>query len=202
MIKKNKLTLNLAALTKFASVAVGSAMLISCSSTGTVGSSSSSNSSKPNIELIDWYLSVPTDNDGNGKADTIKEKVLAAGFTNEFFYRSSDGGYVFKSPTKGFRTSLNTRYVRVELREMLRRGDTKHKTKGTGKNNWVFGTAPADVKAKVGGVNGVLEGTLAVNHVSTKGSSSKVGRVVVGDEVASNNGVIRRLDREARRNKD
>ena len=164
---------------KLASVALGSAVLFSCA-TGGGSFSGSGSAKKADIELIDWYLSVPTDLDGNSKADNIKEGVLAAGYTHpDFFYRAKDGGYVFKAPTEGVRTSLNTRYVRVELREMLRRGDTKHKTKGaSSKNNWVFGTAPAAVKAQSGGVNGVLEGTLAVNHVTTKGSAGKVGRVV------------------------
>jgi len=175
MMKKQTLT----KFVKLTGVALGSAVLFSCAAGG-AGSYSSTSSKKADIELIDWYLSVPTDLDGNGKADNIKERELAAGYSHpEFFYRAKDGGYVFKAPTEGVRTSLNTRYTRVELREMLRRGDTKHKTKGaSSKNNWVFGTAPASVKAQSGGVNGVLEGTLAINHVTTKGSSGKVGRVV------------------------
>jgi len=183
-------------LAKFAAVAFSSALLFSCATVEEGGSSSKvakkGKAPKANIELIDWYLSVPTDNDGNGKADLIKEKVLAGGYTHpDFFYRASDGGYVFKSPTEGTRTSLNTRYTRVELREMLRRGDTKHKTKGPGKNNWVFGTAPSDTKIKAGGVNGVLEGTLAVNHVTTKGKDSKVGRVIVSQIHAAKHEPIR-----------
>lgn len=199
MIEKNKFPQCLVGLTKFASVVVGSAMLFSCTTTDSTSSRSSDKVA--DIELIDWYLSVPTDTDGNGKADSIKEKQLAAGFSNEYFYRASDGGYVFKSPTRGFRTSLNTRYTRVELREMLRRGDTKHKTKGPGKNNWVFGTAPADIKAKAGGVNGVLEGTLAVNHVSTKGKLDKVGRVVVAQIHANKHEPIRLYYRKLPGNK-
>jgi len=156
---------------KVLSVALSSAALFSCATVDETGGSSSAykaaksiSAKKANIELIDWYVSVPTDRDGNGKADNIKEKELAAGYSHpDYFFRSADGGYVFKAPTQGFRTSLNTRYTRVELREMLRRGNTKHKTKGPGQNNWVFGTAPADIKAGAGGVNGVLEGTLAVN---------------------------------------
>ena len=189
---------------KFASVVLSSALLFSCATVDDGGSSSSSSSSakKADIELIDWYVSVPTDRDGNGKADNIKEKELAAGYTNpNFFYRSKDGGYVFKAPTQGFRTSLNTRYTRVELREMLRRGDTKHKTKGPGKNNWVFGTAPAEIKAKAGGVNGVLEGTLAVNHVTTKGKPNKVGRVVVAQIHGNKHEPIRLYYRKLPNNK-
>lgn len=183
MMKINKLT-------KFAAIALSSAVLFSCATVENGGSSSSVK--KIDIELDDWYISVPTDTDGNGKADNIKENELMAGYRNpEFFYNAPDGGLVFKAPTEGFRTSLNTRYTRVELREMLRRGNTKHKTKGPGKNNWVFGTAPAEIKAKAGGVNGTLEGTLAVNHVTTKGKTSKVGRVIVAQIHAAKHEPIR-----------
>ncbi|MBU2223549.1 MAG: polysaccharide lyase family 7 protein, partial [Gammaproteobacteria bacterium] len=91
------------------------------------------------IELIDWYLSIPTDEDNSGTADSISETDLADGYTNsEFFYASSDGGIVMRSPSYGFKTSANTSYVRVELREMLRRGDRSISTQGVNKNNWVF----------------------------------------------------------------
>ena len=52
-----------------------------------------------NIELIDWYLSVQTDEDGNGKSDSIKEDDLANAYFNpRFFYVSEDPGLVFTSP--------------------------------------------------------------------------------------------------------
>ena len=136
MIKKIKSGSNLVKAAKLLTVVSSSAALFACSATTGTGTSSgssysSSSSKKPNIELVDWYLSVPIDEDGNGKSDQIKENELAAGWTDKnFFYRANDGGYVFKAPTSGFKTSLNTRYVRVELREMLRRGDKSIKTKG------------------------------------------------------------------------
>ena len=186
MIKINKLT-------KFAAIALSSAALFSCATVENGGGSTKAKAAKNiDIELADWYISVPTDRDGNGKADNIKEKELIAGYRHpDYFYNDKDGGLVFKVPTEGFRTSLNTRYTRVELREMLRRGNTDHKTKGPGKNNWVFGTAPAEIKAGAGGVNGVLEGTLAVNHVTTKGKDSKTGRVIVGQIHAAKHEPIR-----------
>jgi len=132
-----------------------------------------------NFELVDWNISIPVDNDGNGKADTIKEVSLSSGFNNSnFFYTASDGGMVFKVPVKGAKTSANTSYTRTELREMLRRGDTSYPTKGVGKNNWVLGSAPGTDRTAAGGVDGTLTGTLAVNHVTTTGSDSQVGRVI------------------------
>jgi len=133
-----------------------------------------------NFELVDWNISVPTDTDGNGKSDTIKEIPLSQGYSDpNFFYTASDGGMVFRVPIKGFKTSTNTSYTRVELREMLRRGNTQFSTKGVGKNNWVFGSAPSSDRAAAGGVDGKLTGTLAVNHVSTSGDAGQVGRVIV-----------------------
>ena len=203
MIKKIKSGSNLVKTAKLLTVVSSSAALFACSATTGTGTSSGSSSSKrPNIELVDWYLSVPIDKDGNGRSDQIKENDLAAGWTDKnFFYRANDGGYVFKTPTSGFKTSLNTRYVRVELREMLRRGDKSIKTKGVNKNNWVFPTAPAESQAAAGGVGGTLEGTLAVNRVSTQGTSGKVGRVIFAQIHAKKHEPIRLYYRKLPNNK-
>ncbi|MCF2949550.1 polysaccharide lyase family 7 protein [Paraglaciecola aquimarina] len=144
------------------------------------------------IELIDWYLSVPTDEDNNGRSDSISEKKLAAGYTNsEFFYASADGGIVMRSPSYGFKTSTNTSYVRVELREMLRRGNTAHNTQGVNKNNWVFGSASASAQADAGGTDGELNVTLAVNNVTTTGENYQIGRLVIGQIHANDDEPIR-----------
>ena len=62
-----------------------------------------------------------------------------------------DNGIVMRSPSYGFKTSTNTSYVRVELREMLRRGDRSIRTQGVNKNNWVFGSASTTGKGNAGG---------------------------------------------------
>ena len=87
---------------------------------------------------------------------------------------------VFLSPNYGTTTSKNTKYVRTELREMLRRGDTRIRPQGVNKNNWVFGSMHFSGKKKAGGVDGDLEATVAVNRVSTTGNEKKVGRVIIG----------------------
>lgn len=133
------------------------------------------------VELIDWYLSVPTDEDNNGKSDSIKEQDLANGyFDPRFFSLSTDGGLIFSTSVSGYRTSTNTKYVRSELREMLRRGDTSHKTQGVNKNNWVFSTAPQTDIDNAGGVDGGLQVNVAVNHVTTTGEDYQIGRVIIG----------------------
>ena len=145
-----------------------------------------------NFDLSDWYLSVPSDQDNNGKADSISENQLNQGYENSsYFYTGADGGMVFKSPISGYKTSTNTKYTRTELREMLRQGDTSISTKGVNKNNWVFSSAPSSAQNDAGGVDGVLAATLAVNHVTTSGDSGQIGRVIIGQIHANNDEPLR-----------
>ena len=148
-----------------------------------------------NFDLLGWNISVPTDTDRNGKSDTIKERELSAGYESEFFYTGDDGGMVFKNPIDGYKTSKNTSYTRTELREMLRRGNTAIKTRfedGTpNKNNWVFSSAPLEAQIAAGAVDGILEATLAVNHVTTTGKRNQVGRVIIGQIHAKDDEPIR-----------
>ena len=96
-----------------------------------------------------------------------------------------------RSPSYGFKTSTNTNYVRVELREMLRRGDRDIRTQGVNKNNWVFGSASADNQLQAGGVDGDLHVTLAVNNVTTTGENYQIGRVVIGQIHANDDEPVR-----------
>jgi poly(beta-D-mannuronate) lyase len=164
------------------------------------------------IDLLDWYLSIPVD-EGDGYSDSIGENELSNGYIhNDFFYgiEESDGdkGIVMMSPARGYRTSENTYYVRVELREMLRRGGSGS-TQGVNNNNWVFSSAPTASQNAAGGVDGELNVTLAINHVtSTFGEDYsqlkeadktktpnqfeyQVGRVVIGQIHANSDEPIR-----------
>ena len=132
-----------------------------------------------NFELISWKLDTPADLDGNGISDTASETDLDTGFTDEFFFTDPDGGMVFRSTIGGAKTSANTSYTRSELREMLRRGNTSISTRGVNQNNWLLGYQPA-TGVTVGGRNGMLRGTLAVNHVTETGDRNQVGRVIIG----------------------
>ena len=133
------------------------------------------------LELNDWYLGVPVDNNGDGKSDSISENDLVAGYEHsQWFYRDNDGALVFKAPVDAPKTSTNTSYTRSELREMLRRGNTSISTQGVNKNNWVFSTYSSSDRSAAGGIDGELTATLKVDHVTTTGSSSQLGRVIVG----------------------
>jgi poly(beta-D-mannuronate) lyase len=142
-----------------------------------------------NFELISWKLQTPADLDGDGRSDNSSETELDNGFTDEFFFTDSDGGMVFRTTIAGAPTSSGGRN-RSELREMLREGNTGVSTRGVNQNNWVLGYQP-DPGVAVGGRNGVLSGTLAVNHVTETGDRNVVGRVMIGQIHAENDEPIR-----------
>lgn len=145
-----------------------------------------------NFDLTDWSISLPVDTNNDGIADNVPETYLSKGLSiKPLFYTGDDGGMVFNAPIAGPKTSKNTKYTRTELREMLRKGNTRIKTKGITENNWVFSTAKRKVRKKSGGVDGVLEATLAVNHVTVSGDDKQVGRVIIGQIHATKDEPIR-----------
>jgi len=153
-----------------------------------------------NFDLSTWKLSIPL-NRGDGTATDISVSQLNDNYQNSaYFYTASDGGMVFKCPVDGYKTSANTSYTRVELREMLRGTNTSISTQGVNKNNWVFGTAPQADKNAAAAYDGEMNATLAVNHVTTSGSSSHIGRVIIGQIHANNDEPIRIYYRKLRNN--
>ncbi|NLS13435.1 hypothetical protein HGP28_11075 [Vibrio sp. SM6] len=144
-----------------------------------------------NFDLWDWYLSVPTDTDNSGTADSIKEDQLNNGYESQYFYTGTDGGMVFECTVGGYKTSKNTSYTRTELREMLRRGDTSVGT-SSAENNWAFSSIPSSSQGEFGGIDGIMNATLAVNRVTTTASSNQQnGRIIIGQIHAEHNEPIR-----------
>ena len=160
-----------------------------------------------NFDLLGWYITTPADDDGDGKADSVYENELAAGWTDErFFYTDpATGGMVFRSTPAGAKTSANTSYTRTELRGMLRRGDYNIETRVDGgypnKNNWVFSSAPQEAQESSAGVDGILRATLAVNQVTRQGDDYQVGRVIIGQIHAKDDEPIRLYYRKLPQNK-
>ena len=67
------------------------------------------------IDLTDWYLTLPTGQEGS--PDTVEQPALRE-LTNEFFQVNPAGdGVVFTAPTGGV-TTKNSNFPRSELREM------------------------------------------------------------------------------------
>ena len=145
-----------------------------------------------NFDLSGWSISLPVDTNKDGIADNVPETYLAKGLSiKPLFYTAEDGGMVFTAPIQGPKTSKNTKYTRSELREMLRKGDMRIKTKGITENNWVFSTAKRNVRKKSGGVDGTLDATLAVNYVTTTGDAKQIGRVIIGQIHATKDEPVR-----------
>ena len=65
-----------------------------------------------NFDLSAWYVTTPADDDGDGKADSVYENELAAGWTDpRYFYTDpATGGMVFRSTPAGAKTSKNTKF--------------------------------------------------------------------------------------------
>lgn len=153
-----------------------------------------------NFDLSTWNLSIP-ENNGNGTATTISVRDLNLSYEDrKYFYTAADGGMVFKCPVAGFKTSTNTSYTRVELREMLRGTNTNIPTQGVNKNNWVFGTAPEADKTAAAGYDGEMKATVAVNYVTTTGGSTQLGRVIIGQIHANDDEPIRLYYRKLKDN--
>ncbi len=160
-----------------------------------------------NFDLSGWYVTTPADDDGDGKADSVYENELVAGWTDpRYFYTDpATGGMVFRSTPAGAKTSKNTNYTRTELRGMLRRGDYSIETRIEGgypnKNNWVFSSAPASAQSAAAGVDGVLKATLSVNQVTRQGKDGQIGRVIIGQIHAKDDEPIRLYYRKLPKNK-
>lgn len=151
------------------------------------------------LDMSHWYLSVPTDN-GKGVATSISKNHLMDGYTHSkfFFVNENDPqGVVFKNtPYGAYKTSVNTKYSRVELRELMS-NDSSLDKKGVNANNWVFGSSSQEVKEKAGGVDGKMTATLAVNRVTTTNTlgtsfgETQQGRIIIGQIHGSDNEPIR-----------
>ena len=160
-----------------------------------------------NLDLSGWYVTTPADDDNDGKADSVYEKELVGGWTDQrYFYTDpATGGTVFRSTPEGAKTSSNTNYTRTELRGMLRKGNEAIETRLEGgipnKNNWVFSSAPRSAQARAGGVDGLLKATLAVNQVTRLGKDYQIGRVIIGQIHAKDDEPIRLYYRKLPQNK-
>lgn len=134
-----------------------------------------------NFDLSKFKLTIPSGSD-------IATSTLNSGYTlaNAFYTDPVTGGMVFRTLNIGGTTSGST-YSRTELREML------NESAGTTElgNNWVLGSSSSSAKAEAAGVDGTMTATLTVDHASTTGDSTKVGRLIVGQIHGPETEVIR-----------
>lgn len=146
-------------------------LLASCVST-------SPNTPAKKFDLSQWKITIPLDNDNNGKADSINTKALQTYQHPDFFYVDGNGDLVFTSPNKAVTTQSSSN-TRSELRQMLRGTDTSIGTKSYGNN---FALAAHPDSSFFSQIGGRLDATLKVNHVAKNAKHAKkpAYSVVVG----------------------
>ncbi len=146
------------------------------------------------LDLRCWKVTLPVSLTNGSRPTEFNEQQIAAGAidVNYFYVNQQGDGVVLRAPVQGVRTSNRTKFVRSELREMLRCGNKKYHTRGIGPNNWVFSTNQS-VRALThsGGIDGVLSATLSVDHVTTSGKLWQQGRVVIGQIHATDDEPVR-----------
>ena len=134
-----------------------------------------------NFDLSRWALDTPAPRSpGSDIGERINENEYddISDASQNFFFTAPDGGLRFVTRLDGGRTSSGTSFVRSELREMLRAGDTDISTRGANQNNWALGYQPSG--GDYGGRNGLLEASLRINKVTTTGDGDHPGRTIVG----------------------
>jgi len=114
------------------------------------------------FDLSHWRITVPLDDNNDGKADSVKTADIQSYSHPDFFFVTESGEMVFTSPNKAT-TTPNSSNTRSELRYMLRGDNTKLKTSGPG-NNFALRAHP-DVDG-FGSIGGRMEASLdmGMNH--------------------------------------
>ncbi len=120
------------------------------------------------FDLSHWNITVPLDEDGDSRADTVSVADIQNYAHPDFFYLDDDGYLVFATPNKAT-TTPNSTNTRSELRYMSRGMDTSIKTKDPG-NNFALASHPnAEDFASVGSR---LDATLQIDHVAQRAQVS------------------------------
>ena len=92
------------------------------------------------FDLSHWNITLPLDDNNDGKVDKVKVKDIQTYSHPDFFYMNADGHMVFTAPNKAT-TTPNSSNTRSELRYMSRGSNTKIKTAAPG-NNFALSAHP------------------------------------------------------------
>lgn len=114
------------------------------------------------FDLRHWKLTLPVDDDADGKVDEIKVGELQDYSHPDFFYLHEKGLIIFTAPNKAATTSNSTN-TRSELRQMFRGTNTKIGTHAPGNN---FALAAHPRAKEFADIGGQLEATLLVLNVA------------------------------------
>ena len=134
--------------------------IFSCSSMALANSPATIPAHK--FDLSQWKITLPMDQDKNGKIDEIDVRDIQSYSHPDFFYLDEQGHMVFQAPNKAI-TTANSSNTRSELRQMLRGTNRKIKTKAPG-NNFVIAAHPN--ASEYAAIGGRMQATLKVNHVA------------------------------------
>lgn len=143
------------------------------------------------FDMSNWKVTLPMDEDGNGKVDEIKQPDILSYSHPDFFFLDENNHLVFQVHNKAI-TTKGSSNARSELRAMLR--GSKFKEIGTKDpmNHFVLASHPE--AEKFAAIGAKLEATLKVNHVSRNAKYSDkppAHTVVVGQiHAGKNNKVI------------
>lgn len=158
------------------------------------GCASTSSTPANQFDLTHWKITVPLDQENNGKADDINTKALQSYQHPDFFYIDDNNHLVFSAPNKAVTTQTSSN-TRSELRQMIRSFDTSIGTKSYGNN---FALASHPESGLFDQIGGRLDATLKVNHVAKNAKHPKkpaysvvVGQIHAGKDkelIAEGNG--------------
>lgn len=114
------------------------------------------------FDLRFWKLTLPSDDNNDGKVDEISVQALQTYSNPDYFSMDPDGFMVFSVPNKAATTATSSN-TRSELRQMFRSTNTKIGTHAP-KNN--FALKAHRTARKFADVGGQMEATLKVLHVA------------------------------------
>lgn len=114
------------------------------------------------FDLSHWSLTLPVDDNDDGRADVIDVVELQTYSHSDYFYLNPNGNLVFTSPNKAA-TEITSTNTRSELRYESR-GFSNSINDASPKNNWALAANKA--AHEFDAIGGKMEATLHVDHVS------------------------------------
>ena len=152
-------------------ITVITSSLLACSSGQEVQQSQSAKNDAPSVnskapatkfDLSEWKITLPLDDNNDGKIDEISVSAIQQYSHPDFFYLDDNGHMVFATPNKAT-TTANSSNTRSELRHMLAGQNKKIKTKSFANN---FSIARHTLSKYFARVGGKMEASLKVDHVA------------------------------------
>jgi hypothetical protein len=119
------------------------------------------------FDMVNWKITLPLDNDKNGKPDEIESPAILTFSDPDFFFLDKNNHLVFEVQNRAITTQGSTN-ARSELRQMQRGIDVSIDTKAPA-NNWSL--AANEAADTYGSIGGNLSATLKVNHVAKHSKS-------------------------------